>query len=93
MSKAEAEKAAWKWAEEHKEVNVVVVNPYIVLGPVINAKAKIDPSNGIVLGILTGKYPAIMDLSCGIVDVRDVAAAHILGLENPAAKGRHLVSA
>ncbi|MCZ6518526.1 MAG: aldehyde reductase, partial [Actinobacteria bacterium] len=40
-----------------------------------------------------GEIPGIIDLSFPIVDVRDVAKAHILAMENPGAAGRYLCSA
>jgi dihydroflavonol-4-reductase len=34
--------------------------------------------------------PAIIDLGFPLVDVRDVATAHVLAMENPSAKGRYI---
>jgi len=38
------------------------------------------------------KFPAIFDFSWGVVDVRDVALAHIKALQIPEAKGEHDLS-
>lgn len=38
LSKRKAEEAAWEFAKEHKEVEVVVVNPLYVLGPTISGE-------------------------------------------------------
>jgi len=40
--------------------------------------------------MMSGKYPGVLSLGWGFVDVRDVAKAHILGLTNNSAKGRYL---
>jgi nucleoside-diphosphate-sugar epimerase len=43
--------------------------------------------------MLSGKYATgAPDLVFGYVDVRDVAKAHILALENPDAEGRHILA-
>jgi len=40
--------------------------------------------------MFTGKYPGIFSLGWGFVDVRDVAKAHILAMQNNNAEGRYL---
>jgi len=92
-SKVLAEKEAWKFVEEmpaNKRFALVTINPFVVLGPEHNAQA-VNSSNSIIKDMLSGKYPGIMDLAWGMVDVRDVAAAHILVMENRDAIGRFLV--
>lgn len=88
-SKVLAEKAAWKFVEEEKpNFDLVVVNPFLVVGP---AKTKaLNTSNSVVLNVLTGTYPGIVKLAWGFVDVRDVAKAHILAMETKSAKGRYV---
>ena len=50
----------------------------------------LNTSNQILRDVLAGTYPMIMSLSWGFVDVRDVAHAHVLAMENKKAKGRYL---
>ncbi|MFT7521160.1 MAG: dihydroflavonol-4-reductase [Kiritimatiellia bacterium] len=40
--------------------------------------------------ILTGVFPGILSLNWGLVDVRDVALAHVLAMEKPKASGRYI---
>ncbi|CAN6297285.1 unnamed protein product [Urochloa humidicola] len=87
VSKTLAEKAAWKFAEE-KGLDVVVVNPGTVLGPII--PPTINSSMSVLLRLLQGCTEEYKDIFIGAVHVQDVALAHILAFENPSASGRHL---
>ncbi len=88
LSKAEAERAAWKMAEDHPELDLVVINPYVIMGPSISAS--LNTSNKILVDLLSGEYPGIISITWGIVDVRDVSRAHILAMENGDASGRFI---
>ncbi|GAV66565.1 Epimerase domain-containing protein, partial [Cephalotus follicularis] len=87
ISKTEAEKAAWKFAKD-KGLDVVVVNPGTVMGPVI--PPTLNASMVILLRLLQGCAELYDDFFMGSVHFKDVALAHILVYENPAATGRHL---
>ncbi|CAN6308754.1 unnamed protein product [Urochloa humidicola] len=87
VSKTLAEKAAWKFAEE-KGLDVVVVNPGTVLGPII--PPTINSSMSVLLRLLQGCREEYKDIFIGAVHVEDVASAHILVFENTSASGRHL---
>ncbi|RCV40256.1 hypothetical protein SETIT_9G038000v2 [Setaria italica] len=87
VSKTLAEKAAWKFAEENG-VDVAVVNPGAVMGPII--PPTINSSMSILLRLLQGCTEEYRDIFIGAVHVEDVALAHILVFENPSASGRHL---
>lgn len=88
-SKTQAERAAWDFMEEHQpHFDLVVVNPSAVYGP--SHRQSVGPSVGLLKDLMTGKIPAIVDIDVPIVDVRDVAAAHILAAEAPAAQGRYV---
>jgi dihydroflavonol-4-reductase len=92
FAKAEGERAAWAFMEREKpHFDLVVINPFLVIGPSLTPG--LNTSNHIIVEALTGVFPAIMELTWGMVDVRDVALAHILALENPAAAGRYLCAA
>lgn len=80
FSKAEAERAAWAFVEEEApSFDLVVINPYMVLGPSLGPS--LNTTNQLFRDVLTGVYPGIMSLSWGFVDVRDVARAHVLAME------------
>ncbi len=88
-SKTLAERAAWDFMTREKPgFDLVVINPFMVVGPA-HTKA-INTSTQMLADIMNGTYPVIMDFNWGFADVRDVAAAHIAALENPAAQGRYL---
>ncbi|PAN44338.1 hypothetical protein PAHAL_9G035800 [Panicum hallii] len=87
VSKTLAEKVAWKFAEENG-LDVVVVNPSCVMGPII--PATINSSMSVLLRLLQGCTEEYRDIFMGATHVEDVAMAHILVFENPSASGRHL---
>jgi dihydroflavonol-4-reductase len=89
FSKAEAERAAWRFMEKEKpHFDLVVINPFLVVGPA-HSQA-INTSNQVFVDIIGGKYPAIMALEWGFVDVRDVAETHLRALDHPQAGGRYI---
>lgn len=91
-SKTLAERAAWNFmAEEGAALELAVVNPVAVLGPVLNAD--FSASIQIVRRMLTGGMPAAPHLMFGVVDVRDVADLHLRAMTHPAAKGERFLAA
>lgn len=84
-SKAVAERAARDWvAANAPEMAFCSVNPVLVLGPV--ASDDFSASVEVVRRMLDGQIPMIPNVGYPIVDVRDVAALHVLALEaDPAA--------
>ena len=92
-SKVLAEKEAWKIYEAQDKWQLVVINPSFVLGPSLSP-ASDSESLHFMKEMLGGKYfLGAPDLMFGFVDVRDVAMAHILALENDQAAGRHILAA
>lgn len=85
--KAVAEGAAWDVAKE-KGVELVVVNPVLVLGPLLQP----TPNASIVhvLKYLNGSAKTYANATQAYVHVKDVALAHILLFETPSASGRYL---
>ena len=63
-----------------------------MIGPSLSHGDAQNPSNKVIIDILTGSYPGILHLGWGMVDVRDVAESHILAMENPKAEGRYIVA-
>ncbi|KAL4445460.1 hypothetical protein ABPG74_004534 [Tetrahymena malaccensis] len=80
QSKYYAEKEAWKIYEENKDkLNFTVINPTLILGPSLSTK--LSASQGIITNLLNGKLVP-QPITLGIVDVRDVAAAHIVAMQD-----------
>jgi nucleoside-diphosphate-sugar epimerase len=92
-SKTIAERAAWDFvAKEGGALELSVVNPVGVFGPVLGADY--SPSIMIVQRLMDGAVPGCPKLYFALVDVRDVADLHIRAMTDPAAKGeRFLASA
>lgn len=87
LSKTLAEKATWEFAKEHN-LDVVVVNPGTVMGPIL--PPAMNASMLMICRLLQGCTEEYRDFYMGSVHVKDVALAHILAYENPVASGRHL---
>ena len=91
FSKVQAEKSAWELANQQSDWQLVVMNPAFVMGPSLTQNSQSE-SLKIMAEILSGKYRSgAPELYLGYVDVRDVAKAHVFGLENET-KGRHILS-
>jgi dihydroflavonol-4-reductase len=91
-SKTIAERAAWDLiAAEGGSTSLAVVNPALVLGPVLGAD--FSDSVQVVQRLLSGKVPGLPRLGFNIVDVRDVADLHIRAMTDPAAAGQRFIAA
>lgn len=85
-SKTLAEKAAWDFVKEHENpFELAVVNPALVTGPSLTKD--LGESNKSIEMVVTGKMPVAIPMQFGFVDVRDVAAAHILAMQSPSSNG------
>jgi nucleoside-diphosphate-sugar epimerase len=90
-SKALAERAAWDFiANEGGGLELSVVNPVAVFGPVLGAD--FSPSVLLLRRLMDGSVPACPRLYFGVVDVRDVADLHIRTMTHPAAKGERFLA-
>jgi nucleoside-diphosphate-sugar epimerase len=91
-SKVAAEKTAWEIEKKQNDWKLVVINPSFVMGPSLS-KTSDSESIQFMKDMLSGKFKSgAPDLQFGFVDVRDVAEAHILGLENENIEGRHILA-
>ena len=90
-SKTLAERLAWRLAAERDRWDLVVVNPGLVLGPALSPHTAAE---GVLVmrdlgsGLYRFGAPA---LEYAIVDVRDVAEAHLRAGLLPEANGRHVL--
>ncbi len=90
-SKTLAERAAWDFiAEEGGALELSVVNPVGVFGPVLGPDY--SASILIVQRMMDGALPGAPQLYFGVVDVRDVADLHIRAMAHPAAKGERFLA-
>ena len=91
-SKTRAEKLAWELIGAQKKgtkTKLSVINPAGVIGPTLSDD--IGTANEFVLQMINGKVPGCPKLHLGFVDVRDVAAAHILAMKNVKANGERFI--
>ncbi len=89
-SKVAAEKVAWELAKAQSRWDLLTINPGLVLGPSLttaSASGSFDTMKQFFNGSLKMGTPA---LEFGLVDVRDVAKAHIQAGFRPEASNRHI---
>jgi len=91
-AKTVAEHEAWSAVREQDRWSMVVVNPGLVLGPSFTPSS--DSGSLFLMDELMRGYffYGAPDFSFTIVDVRDVAAAHINAAENESASGRYILA-
>uniref|UniRef100_A0A1D1YFB8 Anthocyanidin reductase n=1 Tax=Anthurium amnicola TaxID=1678845 RepID=A0A1D1YFB8_9ARAE len=97
FAKTMTEKAAWKYAEEHK-LDLVAVNPTLIVGPSLTP----DPpfSVRLALALITGgeleqlglKIMQKVSGSISFVHIEDVCRAQIYLAETESASGRYILS-
>jgi len=90
LAKVLAEKAVHAWGED-RAIRIAAINPSLVLGPVFT-KAHCGASPALLRDTLGGVFPMLPRFHFGVVDVRDVALAHVLAVENDVS-GRFLLAA
>lgn len=89
-SKVLAERAAWDFvAGDGAGMELTALCPVAVMGPIMGHA--ISGSNHLLLEMLTGKLPVMANIALPIVDVRDVAAAHVAALSADEAKGSRIL--
>jgi len=89
-SKTLAERAAWDFiSAEGSALELTTMLPVAVMGPVMGKD--ISGANHLVQRMLIGDMPGFPDLFIPIVDVRDVASAHILAISHPKAAGERFL--
>lgn len=92
-SKTVAERAAWEIADAQDQWRLVTINPSLVVGPGV-AAAHTSESFSVLKQMANGTMKAgAPPLEVGMVDVRDVAEAHMRAGFLPDAEGRHITSA
>lgn len=89
-SKTLSERAAWDFvARESGGIELSVVNPVAVFGPVLGP----DYSHSVrLIQRLMNGSPGCPKINSGFVDVRDVADLHLRAMTNPAAGGERFLA-
>lgn len=89
-SKILAEKAAWDFVEQPgNTLELTTILPVAVMGPVMGED--VSGANHIVQTSLSGEMPGYPNMFVPIVDVRDVAAAHVAAMTAPGAAGERFL--
>ncbi|MBR9826247.1 MAG: aldehyde reductase [Alphaproteobacteria bacterium] len=90
QSKTIAEQAAWDYVKgEGEGLELAVINPAAVLGPAMSED--VSTSLSLVSTALGGTLPAFPPLAFGVVDVRDIAKAHVEAMLRPEAAGERFI--
>ena len=93
-SKTLAEQKAWEINKGQQQWDLVTINPSLILGPALNPGSVTSESYAILKQVGDGTLKmGAPKLGLGLVDVRDVAEAHMQAGFNPKAKGRYITSA
>jgi len=89
-SKAIAERAAWDFiAGEGAGLQLTTLVPVGIFGPPIGSH--LSTSVGLIRSMLAGQPERLPPQYFGVVDVRDVATAHIQAMTNTAAAGERIL--
>jgi nucleoside-diphosphate-sugar epimerase len=92
-SKTVAERAAWELADAQDRWDLVTIHPGLVLGPALTTSSKSGSMTTMKAFIDYSLATGAPDLAMGMVDVRDVARAHISAGFTPTAHGRYITNA
>jgi dihydroflavonol-4-reductase len=93
FAKAGAEILARGWVaskSEKEKPRYVSINPCVVFGPIMSER-HLEGSMTILDHLLKRKYPFLVKMHVNIVDVRDVAKAHVNALTKGPDGGRYIV--
>lgn len=94
QSKTLAERAAWQFVQSlppERGVELVSINPGVVLGPVMSDDYAVSVE--VVRKLLAREAPGCPNLGWALTDVRDLAAAHLTALHVPEARGQRFIVA
>ena len=89
-SKTLAERAAWDFIAREGGLELSVVNPVGVFGPVLGPDY--SGSITIIKMLMDGAMPDTPKIHFGLVDVRDVADLHLRAMTSPAASGERFIA-
>lgn len=92
-SKVMAERKAWEICKNQSRWDLVTINPSLVMGPSLTTQTQ-STSIEVMRDLGSGRQrTGVPMLEFGVVDVREVAKAHVLAGFSPKAEGRYILSA
>jgi nucleoside-diphosphate-sugar epimerase len=90
LSKTLAEKASWEFMNgEGRGTEFVTILPSGVFGPVLSMDGL--GSVQFIQRLIDGRMPRVPNVGLNIIDVRDLAVAHVDAMTAPAAAGQRLI--
>jgi len=90
LSKTLAERAAWDFmAEKGGATELVTLLPSAIFGPVLSMEGL--GSVRVIKRLLDGSTPRVPRLGLNIIDVRDLALAHVTAMTEPKAAGQRFI--
>jgi dihydroflavonol-4-reductase len=90
VAKTRAERRAWALAQE-LELGLTTLCPAMVFGPMLGGE--IGASMGFLAAIVNGSIPKVPPTGFEVVDVRDVAEAHVAALDREELVGQRVLLA
>lgn len=91
-SKVESEKAAFQWwLDNGSPFRLSTIQFPFAFGP--QQSKRVTTSNQVVQRMMSGQMPMVPSMAYNVIDIRDVAAAHVHVLESPKAFGDRFIVA
>lgn len=88
LSKTKAEKLAWEMSKEAGcSFELATMNPTLIFGPQLSGQSHLNTSCSAIVAYMDASTREIENACKSIVDVRDVAEAHVAALEKDNAMG------
>jgi nucleoside-diphosphate-sugar epimerase len=85
-----AERFLWEYSKNHPEMDIIVFNPSMVLGPVMDKRLFSTTSE--IYKLITGVYEdGVPKKTYGLADVRDVADAVLKSITSYEAVGKRII--
>lgn len=92
LSKTVQERTAWEMSkEEGCPWKMCAINPCLIFGPMVSGQPALNTSSNAAVKYFDGTMTKIQDSFTSLVDVRDVAEAHIAALDIEEAFGKRFV--
>lgn len=91
QSKTLAERAAWDFVRDQApQMQLTTINPVFVVGPPLDMH--FGTSVSVIERLLNARDPMLPNFGFAMVDVRDVALAHVLALTTPGTAGKRYIA-
>lgn len=92
-SKVAAEREAWRINASQRRWELITINPSMVYGPALTSNS-LSASIDTLIQMGDGRlFMGVPKLVYGVVDVREVARAHLLAAFSPQSQGRYILNA